>query len=195
MNPSREILDFLTKPENIHVALEVSEYVETLKRQTHHDFWVSMNQMLAVKVESEFRGQWAFQKFPINNLRSDWKIASIRMHVHQESAPPLLSFGVGQDSQEKKYQLFCGVLHHNVEGVSLIGLRGLLVSLELGNTSDYWAGWGNLPVTPFTPEFVSSVHGRRDAFVAEVADMVWERFTRLRSEMEAINQEILRASA
>lgn len=192
MNTSQEILNFLTKDENVGIALEVSQYIENLKRQTHHDFWVSMNQTLAMKLETELRGRWVLQKFPINQLRGDWKTASIQMRTNQENVPHLPHFQVGQDSQEKNYQLFCGVVQSRVDGVSLTALRGLLVSMGLGFTSEYWAGWGHLPVMAFTPEFISGVHNQRDAYVQKVANMVWERFDRVRPELEAINQELLK---
>ncbi len=196
MSVSSEIEDFLTRKENLKVALEVADYVEEMKRQTHRDFWDALNHELALRVESELPGRWVYTPFNLRRLRNDWETTYFKMVIpKKDPAPQLLHFGLGQDSRVANFRLYCGVYRHPSVKAITTTLRGLLVSINLANISNDWVGWGHLPITPFTEEFINSVYNHRDEFIQASAQLIWEKFTRLLPEIEAVNQQLLQEQA
>jgi hypothetical protein len=189
-----EIVKFITKKENLQIAMEVTDLIEDLKRQTHRDFWVAMNQELTGLIEKEYPGFWIFRKFNLKHLRKDWETAFFDMIVrNHEKHPTLLRFGIGQSSQENNYRLYCGVFKHGTINPMLMNLRGELVSVNLSNNDDWWAGWGYLPVIPNTTDFIFEMYNNKEEFIKESAKAFWEKLTFLRPEVERINLQLLEA--
>jgi len=65
---NQEILDFIVKKENLQIAMEISTHIEDLKRQTHNDFWLGMNQELVRLFEEQRLDKWTFGKFNMKRL-------------------------------------------------------------------------------------------------------------------------------
>ncbi|MDO9087296.1 MAG: hypothetical protein Q7U53_13900 [Anaerolineaceae bacterium] len=192
MNNS-EILDFITKKENLQIAMEVSKQIDDLKDSTHHDFWVAMNQEIARLVEQNCSGKWVYHKFNLNAHKKPWSFANVRMVQPTENILSLLVFRIGQDSKEKNFQILCGVLKHNTINPDLTTLRGLLVSINLDRSDEWWAGLGILPIEPYTPDFIHEMYNNKHEYIKKCASTFWEKFIILRPELERINHQLIEA--
>jgi len=87
--------------------------------------------------------------------------------------------------------LYCGVTCHNISHADFVILRGLLASEELNNSSEWWVGWGYLPIFPFTVDFIFEMHNNRKEFITNSAQSFWQKFLILRPEVEKINHQLL----
>jgi hypothetical protein len=105
----------------------------------------------------------------------------------------LLVFRIGQDSKEKNYRIMCGILKHNTINPDLTSLRGLLVSINLDRSDEWWAGLGNLPIEPYTTDFIFEMYNNKEEFIKKCAGTFWEKFVILRPELERINHLLIEA--
>jgi len=87
----------------------------------------------------------------------------------------------------------CGVLKHNIINPDLTNLRGLLVSIDLDRSDEWWAGLGNLPIEPYTTDFIHEMYNNKYEYIKKCASTFWEKFVILRPELERINYQLIEA--
>jgi hypothetical protein len=190
---NQEIKDFIAKRENLQLAMEVSDYINELKQETHRVFWEAMNIELMRLLEQEKLDNWVFTRFNMNKLRSDWKDAYISFVQPDKNKPvPLLGFGIGQTSPESNFRLYGGVTKNKVLLGSFVKLRGLLSSVDITKSSDWWVGWDYFPIIPYTTEFIYQVHNNKEEYIKECAQFFWRIFLLLREEVENINLQLIK---
>lgn len=189
---NQEIKDFISKRENLQLAMEVLDILNELKQETHRAFWAAMNIELMRLLELANLEKWVFIKFPLNKLKSDWKDAYINFVQPDKNNPiPCLGFGIGQQSQESNYRLYGGITRNRVSRTDFITLHGLLLSVDLTKSSQWWVGYDDFPYIPYTTEFIYQMHNNKEEYIKECAQFFWKKFLALREEVEKINLQLI----
>lgn len=194
---AKDILNYLTQPENLALALEISDHVDELKRQTHYDFWIAFNHEIQTRLsESDLHTQWAYQPFDVERMRTDWNQAYMQP-VLRDDPVSFLQFAVGQASSKNNFSLMWGVLWNktpeNYPSLSLANLKSTILAnkMTIMDAAPRWLGWNYLPYTPFTYSFIHRMHSERESFVGEVVETVWKAFQEMQADMHRINQSVL----
>jgi hypothetical protein len=194
MTASKEILDFLTQPQNLTLALDITDYIDELKRNTHHVFWQALNNELNSRLMlSDLAGKWLFQQFPVKRLRKDWEKCHIK--PAESVAASQLQFTIGQSVPESNFHLYCGVCWNRPPidffHPRLTGLSGMVIAEGLTVMEPpVWLGWNYISIIPFTQDFIYGMYNEQQDFVVKAGQTIWELFIKFQPEMETINQII-----
>lgn len=192
MPASKEILDYLTQPDNLKLALEMSEHLDELKRKTHQDFWVYMNQDMKRRIAECAPGsQWTFMEFPVRRLRSNWEKSYI-VPILRNPSTPYLSLALGQATSDNNFHLMWGVQWNNnsenFEHPALTQLKGMVIACGASTVElPKWLGWSFLPYIPFTHNYIHQMYSNKVAFIHEISEFIWNAFTKLQPLMDEVN--------
>lgn len=195
MNINNEIYKLLIQPENLAMAMEISDYLDEIKYQTHFDIWSGINPALkGFLVESNYAKNWQLRPFKIKSLKKEWGKGYI-YPISSNQETPLLEFAFGQAGKTNSYRLFYGVVFTKDSQLKndLIStrLKGEIISQGLTLTSPNWPGWNYLPQIPYTHEFIVGMTTHKDTYIQNAAKMIWDMFINLAPHLDAVNQSLI----
>jgi hypothetical protein len=196
MSYEDKIIDFLAQPENLSVALEVADYVQKLREQTHRKFWSEFSEVVTDRLEgSEYSDHWVFERLPDNNWEKNYGICSLRPTLQRRSNSPLLGVSMQQGSSSNYYRLLMGIQwsQEPTEEIKLPSLEKLILQLEAMNmkqSSKRWPRWNWLQYRIRGEKFLSSFNRDPEAFVNEVVDTYWQFFIQVQPLVAAVNLDL-----
>jgi hypothetical protein len=199
MSTPKPIFDFLTRPENLQVALEVSDYVQKLLEENHQKFWQLANAEVENLLDaSPLSEKWAWEKFPLNRLRTTWQKAYLVPKTQVVSAS-FLRFAIGQASKKSGFRPFYGVSWNkppdDFEHPRLTKLTGMTVAQGITILEPpRWIRWDYLAPSLTLPENIRRMQEEPETIVKEVIQKFWHTFTILEPEMDAVNRTIREAT-
>ena len=201
MSTPKPIFDFLTQPENLAVALEVSDYVQKLLVENHQKFWQFANAEIDHLLDdSALSEKWTWEKFPLNRLRTTWQKAYL-IPKTQLSSTPFLQFAIGQAGRESGFRPYFGVVWNefpnDFEHPQLTKLTGMVVGqgITITSTLPRWIRWDYLAPSLTLPENIRRLHTEPQMMVSEAIQKFWRTFTILEPEMDEINRILREGSA
>jgi hypothetical protein len=194
MNSHEQIVEFLLKPENLPVALEVTQQVQNLRRHTHETLWKEVQTALTDRLAaSQLSGRWIITSQ--NNFDVAYKCIEIKLRsVPASSKVNYLEACLEQGTPAENYQLYYGLVWALEEGSVPPGtaFRTLLEkSKSLGvsddNRNSWWTMKCFLNVFPRSDEFLMKYN---PVFIEELAEQVWGYFERVEPDLYQLNQEL-----
>jgi hypothetical protein len=189
------IIDYLAQPENLPIAIEVSEYIKKLKENLHRQFWQEFNnQMKQIILSSEFSESWEFAPFPIRRLKKEYERCSIRPKNPDDKKTPALQVMFCHGYRSNYYQFYRGVSWNDdikeFEHPLLDKLKAQLIERDLVNDDWRWAGWNWYPYRAQGEKFMLKMYHEPEEMVAELRDDIWKLFIDFRPLLEEINKEV-----
>ncbi len=191
MSSKLEILDYLSLPENIDIALEIADYVGKLQETSFGRFW----ERFYLKLNEKALAHAGFSAWRLDNKKENevgsWTIYSRILQPGYPEKSLSLCFGV-----YAKENFYWGMWKKQISEVDLPDplfqeLRMILTEWKITNFgSQSWISWSNYTKHRMkSAKFLSSMMHEGDAIVSEVVDDFWQLFLQCQSLMEQINQK------
>ena len=200
MDHQNQILDFLQKPENLPVALEVATHVEALRLRLHKTFWQDITQALKTRIEiSSYSDRWII--FSEGQYDNAWKNIQVQIKSKPEGfTGSILVVALMQNRPNSKYQLNYGLLWtpKDRQPPDLESYKALMVySKQAGfidkEQNSWWPVNHYLDIYLRSDEFMLSYGLQSDEFIDGLAEKVWDYFTGLEPSLFQLNQELFQA--
>jgi hypothetical protein len=187
------VLDYLAKPENLPLAMEVAEYVQILRNKLHEKFWRMYSFQMKERLLASDHGEtWEFIPFPLNRLKTDFEGSSIRPKQESEIKTSVLQVQIIQGNRQDQYRLVRGIRWTGAVGdfdhPTLRQLKVDLINHNLTYDQWHWVGAAGHQYRPQGVDLMVKMHNEPDEAISEVADEIWELFQDTRLQMEEINQ-------
>ena len=201
MLPDDTVFDFITKSENLSVALEVANYVERLKDTLHPLFWEMFNSKIMGRiVDSGFSNSWKYKiKLSAKAYKSGWTYNEFLPIRERDSDTPFLFMRFGQGSSETNYRLRWGVRWTKAPTSfmhpALTTLTSTLISLGLEEVHEdnNIIKWGFYNQEIYSLEFLTEMYNHPDEWVDKIVSDVWQSFLDIVPLMETINEAVANA--
>lgn len=195
MTYENEILTFLSKPENIEISLEISEYVEKIKPYLLEKFWLTFANTLRSRLnQSDYYDTWEIMDSFHNGILQSYTTCSISPFVPGMEKINLLSVSLQHSTPQKSYSLHYGIgWTKNPVREKNLGVEELykvLPSNQQSNT-DWWPSITYTHYSIYGKEGLIRLATNPDDFVAEIADLVWDFFVRLEPTLSNINHQLI----
>lgn len=192
MSYKDEILAFLGKPENLEIALEVSDYMTEFREKAHKQFWVMFTQNFQERlVKSNYHGKWRFQPLPSDKYSTQLGKCYLIPNQAGKMDKPLLKFAIGQGNRPNFYQLYRGVCWIGEAPKQpdhyLIELQNLLKEKGLTQTDSNWPGYDVTPYHVQSNNFIMQFKQNPEKKINQIANDFWSLFEDLRPLLEEIN--------
>lgn len=193
MNADEEINEFLAKPENLPLVLDVARRVDDVRRLLIRRFWDRVEEMLH-EWTATTRDIWIVEKCIMNNdPLSNYCYCLLKQEVAQGAFS--VQFSVQQENPNLKTYIGLSWSRERaaIEPQSEL-LRSILQELKLRNTefTSWWHWWPAIRPTGIFLNSDSGLHelASGDELARQHADMLLELFQNFRESVEAVNQEI-----
>lgn len=190
------ILDFLAKPENLPIALEVAEYVEKLKDSMLEKFWLEFAAQLEGRFdEAKHAPDWKFRKTNTDNLLDKWTRCAISPNRPASAAPAYTEVCFEHNGRGWGYRFYLGVRWTKpVEKIdpfpSLERLRKVMLKHGLKKSSSWGPGWKWTPFYAHGETFLIRMGNDPEKFVAEMVGQTWDLFVALEKHLDRVNQDL-----
>lgn len=190
MSTTEDIHAFLTKRENLSIALEIADHVENLKNTSHRNFWSNFNHQLAAKLkQSEFANEWTYE--PFKGVKNEWGKSFLAPRKKGDIYKRYLVIVFAQ-AVKPDYRLYWGIQWRNEPaGFTHPDLLILIEKLHQHNiksTEGSWLGWGYNEYSIYSEDFLYRINNDPDLLYEEIIDKYWGLFLEVRPLMERINQ-------
>jgi hypothetical protein len=194
MDYQAQILEFLQKPENLAVALEVAKNIEALRSNLHNAFWKDMYKTLQSRLDkSTFADRWMI--FSERNFDEAYKSIEIKVKSLPSSFKgTYLEVCLEQGTPATNYSLYYGLVWALEERSAPDSetFRTLLkISKNLGvsneNQNSWWPMKSFLNTYPRTDEFLLKYSS---GLIEDLAERIWNYFTTLEPTLFMLNQEL-----
>jgi hypothetical protein len=191
-------IEFLQKPENLPVALEVAQHVEALRLHFHQVFWQDIQRELNTRLgNSTFKDLWTIisegesfdetyrnLKIQVKSIPVSFKDSHLTVCLLQDRAPD--------------YRLQYGLLWAN-NMRSAPNSNTFQTLLEMSKSKGILAGDQNswapalslLDIYPRSNEFILQYNPK---FIKELAENIWGYFTFIEPTLYQLNQELFKSS-
>ena len=198
MESQPSIYEFLRRPENLQVALDVASYVEELRAHLHKTFWQDIKKALFDRLaNSPYSKRW---EISMSDIPCEKPYKNLLIALKSVSASPQSSYlcvTLEQGEPRYKYQLYYGLRWEPAERAEprRESYKKLLAkSKKLG--ADYrmrpwWPASCLLETYLRSDEVVKEYGTDPTGFVHNLADQIWDYFTGLEAELYAFDKEIL----
>ena len=198
MDYEKAAREFLLTEENLPVALEIARIVENIKPELHRVFWRALHDNLTIKLgRSDWSDKWRVSYRPdIKHFKKDWFGCSL---VPQYEAGDCTYYTVRleQTTRSDGYRLFYGVqrsqrnpLPREDDLPQVISLKRGLEERGLRDNEVWWIGIKNLSDRAASHEFLLRMSNDKEAFVDEIAQLLWSLLTECGDLIEAANQAL-----
>ena len=198
MSTEDDIFEYLAAPENLPVALEISDYVEQLKHNIHWRFWTTYNPRMEQKLTtSEFGSDWVYHPHPARRYRTAWGKSYIAPEGETDKIPQL-RVAFGQGSQASNFNFFWGANWNkqpqDFDHPSMTKLKSELVARDMNIVERDWPGWGKYKYSAFDVEFMIRMYQESETLISEIVEDFWQFFTELRPILDEINISLKNAN-
>lgn len=194
MSYEQEVMQFLSRPENLPIALEVAVYVEQIKSALHEKFWNELAINLRQRLNtSAFQEHWRVDA-PEDVTKP---YAKCVFHPKGPTAPSPIRIGIEQNTRQGNYALYYGMhwAHQKpakadqIEAVEI--LRQELLAQGFVKESNWWLGWQWLNVQVYSAPVLQGMSADSAAFVDTFAEKIWETFLQFRPLAEEVNAKLI----
>ncbi|HIP73425.1 MAG TPA: hypothetical protein EYH05_18765 [Anaerolineae bacterium] len=191
------ILDFIARPENLELALEVSDYVKEIKKKYHKLFWQQAYQELNERIKNNaYDSSWIVTPVSENKLFSTYTGCSIRTHASlNHSNHSWLRASLSQANKNSQFRLYYGFqwtekAKEKISGLDII--RTMADELAKAGFKDdsWWLGWKWLSYHIYSKTFLVRMSQNPSLLVKEVIDPFWSEFEKRRVQIETVNQAL-----
>jgi hypothetical protein len=198
MDQQKPIFEFLSKPENLTIALEVAKYADTLRKRLHESFWEEITRALQTRMgASSFTDRW------LVSTLGDFDKAYASRNIYLKTIPETftgstLSVCLMQSAPSGKYRLYYGLVWSKTRSAPLSDSYSKLLqrSRENGFSEKgqvpWWPACTYLEIYPGTDEFTLEYGVNRAEFIDRLAERVWAYFVNIEAELYQFNQDMLR---
>lgn len=193
MSYKDEIFNFLSQPENLELAFEISNHLTEMKLHLERNFWTKLHSILDSKLTEN--DSWQAHMDDVTGIRRSYYGVGIEPeNVKQEAL--YLYFRIEKEVQRP----FMGISiwKHNAETYDgsltaiedhISSLRNKLKEKGFKNEKSWWVGWKFLDTRTF--DDVEVCREIADGtYQAEKAEELWTLFQDLRKDLELINLKI-----
>ena len=190
------VFEFLTRSENLPVALEVANYVDRLKKSLHEQFWVISNSQIKFQLEvSEYKSKWKYKTdLRGNAYRERYGNNRFEPILAQGSKQPHLYMFFGHTNEERHFQLYWGVhwskKPEDYDHSALITLTSELVRRNMKSQWSRSVRFGYMDRAIYSPEFLINMFNQPDEWVGEISNDVWRLFLDIQPLLETINEDM-----
>jgi hypothetical protein len=200
MDYQKQIIDFLCKPENLPIALEVSRNMESLRRYFHKSFWEDITKALQTRLKaSRFVDRWnvVFEE----DFDQDYAGCLIcKKNIPENFKGTYLSLHLQQDSKKAGYQLRYGLVwnkEHKVPPKVSVYKKVLQKSIDAGVPESFgniwWSTLFDLDLYPRSDDFAILYGLSRTDFIKDLSERIWAYFESIEPELYQLNKELMRA--
>ena len=176
MNYEDAVLDFLSKEENLLIALEVSERIEQLKIRLHEEFWFTFRSALQdTLTQSRWSNEWEVRMTVREALLKDYASCLLVPRSIQRDQR-YLRFGLQQGTRSQDYPLSYGIVWNKALGTELnikeVDVLADKLRKEGFRSDSWWIGYKYLNYYPPRKEFLLRMAANRDEFIQEMIELL-----------------------
>ena len=187
MSYEEDVLNFLAKQENLHIAFEVADYVQKLKEDTQRKFWSAFSNQMRVRIEnSDFREKWKFDPYPMSKLKANGKGCWLIPKAVNKSVPRLV---FQQSSHTDEYRLLFGLFWDYRGDFShpvMLEMKQMLIQRNLTKENEWWFGWNWYKYRAQGEVLIAKMHQDLENTIDEVVDDFWQFFLEFQPLIEDI---------
>jgi hypothetical protein len=192
-----QILEFLKKPENLSIALEVMKHLEEMRPYLHQAFWKDIQKGFEARLEnSTFADRWIIDTW------GNFEGAYCNLRIRIKSIPDTfkgtcLSVGLMQGNQ-KDYQLHYGLIWDGKDGRLAPNSAAYQTLMMLSKTAGFyekdqnqwWPACRYLGIFLRSYEFMQRYGIQPTEFIGGLVEKIWDYFVMLEPSLYELNQEI-----
>ena len=196
MLPDDTVFEFITKSENLSIALEVANYVERLKDTLHPLFWETFNSNIKGKLnDSGLSKSWYYKiRLSSKAYRATWTNNEFLPIREKDSDTPFLFMSFGQSSPDYNYRLRWGVRWPkaplNFIHPALTTLSHKLITFGIDETPENVVRRGFYDKEIYSPKFLMKMYNQPDEWVENIVSDIWQKFLDIVDLMETINKAV-----
>lgn len=190
MSTTEDIHAFLTKRENLSIALEIADHVDNLKNTSHRNFWSNFNHLLAAKLkQSQLVNEWTYE--PFKGVKNEWGKSYLAPKKKGDVYKSYLVMVFAQ-ANKPNYRLFWGIHWRNeppgFTHPDLLILMEILHKHNIKFVERSWIGSGYNDYSVYSEDFLYRINNDPDGLYEEIIDKYWGLFVEVRPLLERINQ-------
>ncbi len=190
MNYEQEIIQFLSKPENLSLVFEIADKVYQVRKKLHNEFWDFVINDLESKLrDSQFNKDWELEKSP--DLCSSWsgvwfkpKYNVSDYHVFpriEQWAASDLNIFYGLHQKNKNVTI---IAQHVQEIIKILRKQGFV------KQSDVWPAYRFMDIHPWTNDFFLRFAKGDRSQAKIVIDLFWDFFSKHALEIKEVNDSM-----
>ena len=198
MDYQKQIVEFLSKPENLSIAVEVSKNMEALRKKFHKSFWEDITEALKIWIkDSNYSDRWFVECEDEYDL--DYKSCMISIkNIPKNYEGLYLSLSLTQDPQRYKYRLHYGLVWNKECKTTPISNFYKQI-INKSNEAGFPASKGNIwwPTLSFldiylrSDEFLLQYGLGKAEFLNGLSERIWAYFEVIEPELYQFNKELI----
>jgi hypothetical protein len=191
-----DILEFLKRPANLSVALEIGQYAAELRDRISSDFWSRLRDKLLAGKPPAFR-KTEFVTARIGSGRwTGWAL----IPTFASKQPQVLSFAVEWESLDDNHDIYVGLRwkkempkkdRRYAEGV-VADLRGVMIQNSYEAWDPWWVGGHYVLNYPNPDVFFITYNSEPASIENAISTAFWKMATDYRDSVEQINAELVK---
>jgi len=189
------ILTFLSKPENIDVALEIGEYVEKLKPFLLEKFWKMYAETLkSYLTKSEYSDDWEITHNFDSGIIKNYTRCSISPKIARKLDTNLLQACLEHSVISESFRLVLGVRWTiEMSDESNVILAELAPKLPIPGygKSKWWPAYYRMNYYGYGKNFLVRMGTDSEYLVNEIVDKSWSFFIDLEPTLTRINSKLV----
>lgn len=191
-----EIMNFLKKPENLSLAIDIAKRVNHLRKALHKDMWDMIAQDLTKHLSnSEYSESWEVVAPSDEDTFKTNAMCVITPKITEEiERNRFLRVAIQQWDRSHNFQLYYGViwnekLEEDLDNEKLTHLTNWMSARQF-NKTEWWPGYKMLRCYPQTDRFVMQMSTDSKSFIATITDKILELYMNVAPNLEAINEQL-----
>ena len=202
MRQDSPIIDFFSDPQNLSLAFEISEELETLKLEMHRQFWPAFARALEERLaeSNEFSQSWEIwaPRDPNTYFKGWTSCTLLPVEIPDSGKRPYAGLIFQQSTLGRKFSFKYGISYTSVptansnQSRQLDSLKEKLLSKGfLTDKEDWYIGVNNsLSYGARKQNFIIKMLNERDDFMEELVDYIWNLLISCHDEITSYNQFI-----
>jgi hypothetical protein len=188
------IRDFLAKPENLRIALQIQKHMQSVQDALEDRFWkAAMNSLSAKIPDARLEAAW---RVDADLLEGRITVGVKLIPRAAGSAKEAFHYWVAGEERKGSWQLYQGVFlpETRARTPDKIGenLRQRLLEQGYKQTKG-WVAWRYFRDFASLDDFYLEIAEHGDEMAASVSQTVWDFFDATRAQVERCNAAILKA--
>lgn len=197
MDYERAVVDFLARPDNLPIALEVAKRIEKVKDQIQIQFWQQYRDVMGQRLQAaSLTERWQMQLTPERKLLDPWAKCHIGYSAPNRQA---LHLDVTLEVENPRivgylyYGLRWSEQHSEApDSARMTEIMNVLkmMGLSLKSKSNWWVMYINLEHRLREEQFLLRYVAEPDQVIGEISERVWTFFAQMREPLETLNGAI-----
>ena len=193
MDYDKEVINFLSKKENISTVWDIYDYFKRVNEKIHMDFWISVTKSLKIKLQP-YAHIWRMDFQPDKCLE---QYGGLVLRPVSETQKNSLRFGLDQETRAGSLQLYISIHCNRGADMTQVIENEILQDLmkkfkEAGfeiskPASGFWK-W--VDYRPQTRDFCVRIANNIDAVTLDVVNQFWHVFEDHREQFETLNEAL-----